>query len=61
MAALDELPTASRETQHQPPTRASPSRDAMDWDGVRVFLAIAREGSVRAAGRALARIIRQAA
>ena len=25
----------------------------MDWDGVRVFLAIAREGSMRAAGRAL--------
>jgi DNA-binding transcriptional LysR family regulator len=24
----------------------------MDWDGVRVFLAIAREGSMRAAGRA---------
>ena len=38
MADLDELPIASRETQHQPPTRASPSRDAMDWDGVRVFL-----------------------
>ena len=53
MAALDELPTASRETQHHSPTRAPPSRDAMDWDGVRVFLAIAREGSMRAAGRAL--------
>jgi DNA-binding transcriptional LysR family regulator len=25
----------------------------MDWDGVRVFLAVAREGSMRAAGRAL--------
>jgi DNA-binding transcriptional LysR family regulator len=52
MATLDELPTASRETQHHRPTPA-PSRDAMDWDGVRVFLAIAREGSMRAAGRAL--------
>ena len=52
MAALDELPTASRETQHQRPIPA-PSRNAMDWDGVRVFLAIAREGSMRAAGRAL--------
>jgi DNA-binding transcriptional LysR family regulator len=28
-------------------------REAMDWDVVRVFLAIAREGSMRAAGRAL--------
>src|SRR6516164_1234493 len=26
---------------------------AMDWDDVRVFLAVAREGSMRAAGRAL--------
>ena len=25
----------------------------MDWDDVRVFLAVAREGSMRAAGRAL--------
>src|SRR5580693_9857249 len=29
------------------------SRAAMDWNGVRVFLAVAREGSMRAAGRAL--------
>src|SRR5438876_4275537 len=28
-------------------------RAAMDWDDVRVFLAIARKGSMRAAGRAL--------
>jgi DNA-binding transcriptional LysR family regulator len=28
-------------------------RDAMDWNDVRVFLAVAREGSMRAAGRAL--------
>src|SRR5262244_1001604 len=27
--------------------------DAMDWDDVRVFLAVARHGSLRAAGRAL--------
>src|SRR2546429_8473943 len=26
---------------------------AMDWDAVRVFLAVARHGSLRAAGRAL--------
>ena len=30
-----------------------PARGAMDWDDVRVFLAVAREGSMRAAGRAL--------
>ena len=30
-----------------------PSRAAMDWDDVRVFLAIARKGSMRAAGRTL--------
>jgi DNA-binding transcriptional LysR family regulator len=29
------------------------ARGAMDWDGVRVFLAVARAGSMRAAGRAL--------
>jgi DNA-binding transcriptional LysR family regulator len=32
--------------------RQAPSK-AMDWDGVRVFLAVARHGSLRAAGRAL--------
>jgi DNA-binding transcriptional LysR family regulator len=39
MAALDAT-TAAR-------------RGAMDWDDVRVFLAVARKGSMRAAGRAL--------
>jgi DNA-binding transcriptional LysR family regulator len=29
------------------------ARAAMDWNGVRVFLAVARAGSMRAAGRAL--------
>jgi DNA-binding transcriptional LysR family regulator len=29
------------------------NREAMDWNFVRVFLAVAREGSMRAAGRAL--------
>jgi DNA-binding transcriptional LysR family regulator len=28
----------------------SSKRKAMDWDGVRVFLAVARHGSLRAAG-----------
>jgi DNA-binding transcriptional LysR family regulator len=34
----------------EPPRTA---RDAMDWDDVRVFLAVAREGTMRGAGRAL--------
>src|SRR5882757_7453514 len=35
------------------PSLPRPSRDAMDWDDIRVFLAVAREGSMRAAVRAL--------
>jgi DNA-binding transcriptional LysR family regulator len=54
MAALEGLATTGGETRHEPATRPSrPRRGAMDWDDVRVFLAIAREGSMRAAGRAL--------
>ncbi len=54
MAALDGLAIAARETRHEPKTHAPrPGRGAMDWDDVRVFLAVAREGSMRAAGRAL--------
>ncbi len=54
MAAFDGLATAGRETRHEPAKRPPPSdRGAMDWDDVRVFLAVAREGSMRAAGRAL--------
>jgi len=54
MAALDGLAIAGRETRHQPATRPPrPERVAMDWDDVRVFLAVARKGSMRAAGRAL--------
>jgi DNA-binding transcriptional LysR family regulator len=50
MAALDGLPIA----RHEPATHPSrPGGGAMDWDDVRVFLAVAREGSMRAAGRAL--------
>jgi DNA-binding transcriptional LysR family regulator len=41
------------EFRDEPVTNGPPVHDAMDWDGVRVFLAIAREGSMRAAGRAL--------
>src|SRR6266403_754789 len=54
MAAPDRLAIARRETQHEPETRPPRSgRGAMDWDDVRVFLAVARRGSMRAAGRAL--------
>jgi DNA-binding transcriptional LysR family regulator len=54
MAALDGLAIAGRDTRHDPAARSPRSdRGAMDWDDVRVFLAVAREGSMRAAGRAL--------
>src|SRR5437899_6203498 len=54
MAALDGLAIAGRETRHEPATPPPRSNaGAMDWDDVRVFLAVAREGSMRAAGRAL--------
>src|SRR3989442_13917608 len=52
MAALDGLAIAGG--RHEPATRPPrPYRGAMDWDDVRVFLAVARQGSMRAAGRAL--------
>jgi hypothetical protein len=54
MAALDGLAIDGFETRHEPATRPPrSSRGEMDWDDVRVFLAVAREGSMRAAGRAL--------
>jgi DNA-binding transcriptional LysR family regulator len=54
MAALHGSAIARHETRHEPTNRPlRPSREAMDWDDVRVFLAVAREGSMRAAGRAL--------
>jgi hypothetical protein len=54
MAALDELVIAGGQRRQEPATRPShPPRGAMDWDDVRVFLAVARQGSMRAAGRAL--------
>jgi DNA-binding transcriptional LysR family regulator len=45
MAALDETATSGRACRS--------SSSPMDWDNVRVFLAVAREGSMRAAGRSL--------
>src|SRR5712691_11341492 len=54
MATLDESAIARSETRHEPATHPPrSSRGAMVWDDVRVFLAIARKGSMRAAGRAL--------
>ena len=54
MAALDGVAIAGRKSRHEPATRPTRSnREAMDWDDVRVFLAVARKGSMRAAGRAL--------
>ena len=59
MAAPDPLAIAEHEPRHEPatqrpqPRRGTMARGTMEWDGVRVFLAIAREGSMRAAGRAL--------
>src|SRR5438094_8954007 len=54
MAALDGLAIAGPELRHQRAARPPLSgREAMDWDDVRVFLAVARKGSMRAAGRGL--------
>src|SRR5437762_11981580 len=54
MAALDGLAIAGPELRHQRAARPPLSgREAMDWNDVRVFLAVARGGSMRAAGRAL--------
>lgn len=55
MADIAEPPLPSRDYRHainmRPP--AANGAAAMDWDDVRVFLAVARHGSLRAAGRAL--------
>ena len=54
MAALDGLGREARARPKGSASRSAPSKPrAMDWDGVRVFLAVARHGSLRAAGRAL--------
>ena len=54
MAGPDGLTIAENTPRHEPATpRPQWSQGAMDWDAVRVFLAVAREGSMRAAGRAL--------
>src|SRR5262245_49589532 len=54
MAVLNGLAIARNGTSARSTIRAPRSgRGAMDGDNVRVFLAVAREGSMRAAGRAL--------
>ena len=51
MAAFSGL---ARETRQEPATHPPrPGRGTMDWGDIRVFLAVAREGSMRAAGRVL--------
>src|SRR5215472_16541009 len=44
---------ARGEARHGSVPAPRSKRGAMDWDDVRVFLGVAREGSMRAAGRAL--------
>jgi DNA-binding transcriptional LysR family regulator len=54
MDTLGGLAIAGHERRRETATRRpGPNPRAMDWDDVRVFLAVAREGSMRAAGRAL--------
>jgi DNA-binding transcriptional LysR family regulator len=55
MPPLDDSPIPGAEFRRNPEQRRSPVNAAgsMDWDDVRVFLAVARHGSLRAAGRAL--------
>jgi DNA-binding transcriptional LysR family regulator len=54
MTAPDEAAITERRRQQEPAVSpARPARGSMDWDDVRVFLAVAREGSMRAAGRML--------
>lgn len=54
MPPLDDTPLPGAEFRRPDERHASPSGAAsMDWDDVRVFLAVARHGSLRAAGRAL--------
>src|SRR5215211_7510407 len=54
MAALEGLAIAGGERRQEPAAHPpGPDRGAMDWNDVRVFLAVARQGSMRAAGRAL--------
>jgi DNA-binding transcriptional LysR family regulator len=55
MPPLDDAPIPGAEFRRGPTNQRAPNGGAgsMDWDDVRVFLAVARHGSLRAAGRAL--------
>src|ERR1051326_2139509 len=56
MAPLDQSAIPGAEFRRGPAERrpsANGAAAAIDWDDARVFLAVAREGSLRAAGRAL--------
>ncbi|HTZ34705.1 MAG TPA: LysR family transcriptional regulator [Stellaceae bacterium] len=55
MPPLDDAVIPGAEFRVGPEDRRAPAGGAgsMDWDDVRVFLAVARHGSLRAAGRAL--------
>jgi DNA-binding transcriptional LysR family regulator len=55
MHPLDDPPIPGAEFRRDPGLRRPPPNGvgSMDWDNVRVFLAVARHGSLRAAGRAL--------
>ena len=51
MADFEQLTFTAQQTP--PPAPARLVRGTLDWDNVRVFLTVAREGTMRAAGRAL--------
>jgi len=53
MVALDEAPISGAQFRRVASPTIANASGAMDWDDVRVFLAVARHGSLRAAGRAL--------
>ena len=55
MSPLDDTPLPGAEFRRGPHDQRASTGGAgsMDWDDVRVFLAVARHGSLRAAGRAL--------
>jgi DNA-binding transcriptional LysR family regulator len=53
MAILDGGAVEANEARRRATTPPPSVRDAMDWNDVRVFLAVAREGSMRGAGRKL--------
>src|SRR5215467_10261372 len=55
MTLADQSPIPGAEFRRGPSAKSPPSNGlpAIDWDDARVFLAVARHGSLRAAGRAL--------